>query len=214
MGFKCIYISDLEKSLGGMQRDVASTVHSTQQSILLTDPTSYLTKRKRKTISFFSCFAALWLEPSHSPVGRPGTRGISCMLHHWKALLTLWLLLIQMHTNTTAMLLHIHPAKQPDGFELRHGLTASNTELWKSPRRPNAASVHRPPLSHGMFQFPSCNRCWFCKLGHIQIFQAAYEHTTDPLPRSCTSGCVMVELLVTVGSPSPSLLAPMSLWCF
>lgn len=59
MGFKCIYISDLEKSLGGMQRDVASTVHSTQQSILLTDPTSYLTKRKRKTISFFSCFAAL-----------------------------------------------------------------------------------------------------------------------------------------------------------
>lgn len=212
--FKCIYISDLEKRLGGMQRDIASTVHSTQRSILLTAPTSYLTKRKRKAISFFSCFAALWLEPSHSPVGLPGIQGISCILHHWKALLTLWLLLTQTHTNTTAMLLYTHPAKQPDGFELRCGLTASKAELWKSPRRPNAASVHRPPLSHGMFQFPSCNWRWFCKLGHIRTCQAAYERTTDPLARSCTSGCVRTELLVTAESPSPSLLAPMSLWCF
>lgn len=59
MGVKCIWVSDLEKSLGGMQRDIASTVHSTQQFTLLTAPTSYLPKRKRKAISFFSSFAAL-----------------------------------------------------------------------------------------------------------------------------------------------------------
>ena len=58
MGFKCIRISDLEKSLGRIQRDIASTVHSTQQSTLLTAPT-YLPKRKREAISFFSSFAAL-----------------------------------------------------------------------------------------------------------------------------------------------------------
>lgn len=38
---KHISISDLDKSLGGMQRDTASTVHSTQQSTLLTAPTCY-----------------------------------------------------------------------------------------------------------------------------------------------------------------------------
>lgn len=54
-----MYLNDLEKSLGEMQRERASTVHSTQQSTLLPAPTSHLPKRKRKAISFFFSSAAL-----------------------------------------------------------------------------------------------------------------------------------------------------------
>lgn len=214
MGVKSIWVSDLEKSLGGMQRDIASTVHSTQQSTPLTAPTSYLPKRKRKAISFFSSFAALWLVSPHSPMGLPGIQGISWILHHRKALLILWLLLIQTlthehHYHAT----YIQPSSQ---------MVLSQAVVWapvtyssgKSLRRPNAEGVHRSPLSHGLFQFPSYNQCWFCKLGHTWTCQAAYDRSTDPKPSSCASGCVMIKLQVVVESSSPSLLPPMSLWCF
>lgn len=86
-----------------MQRDRASTVHSTQQSTLLPAPTSHLPKRKRKAISFFFSSAALWLESAKSPVGPPVIQGISCIQHHRKALVMQWLLLIQAPTPTTVL---------------------------------------------------------------------------------------------------------------
>lgn len=88
-----------------MQRDRASTVHSTQQSTLPTAPTSHLPKRKRKAISFFFSSAALWLESPKSLAGPPVIQGISCIQHHRKALLMQWLLLIQAPTPTTTTVL-------------------------------------------------------------------------------------------------------------
>lgn len=86
-----------------MQRERASTVHSTQQSTLLPAPTSHLPKRKRKAISFFFSSAALWLESPKSPMGLPAVQGISCIQHHREALLMQWLLLIQAPTPTTVL---------------------------------------------------------------------------------------------------------------
>lgn len=88
-----------------MQRDRASTVHSTQKSTLLPAPTSHLPKGKRKAISFFFSSAALWLESPNSPVGLPAVQGISCIRHHRKALPMQWLLLMQAPTPTTAAVL-------------------------------------------------------------------------------------------------------------
>lgn len=66
-------------------------------------------KGKRRAISLLSSCslaAALQLHSPTHPMLLPGTQGISWIVHHSKALQTLWLLLTQTHipTNTTVML--------------------------------------------------------------------------------------------------------------
>lgn len=70
-----MYLNDLEKSLGEMQREGASTVHSTQQSTLLPAPTSHLPKRKRKAIFFLFLFCSPVTGVSKEPRGAPCSAG-------------------------------------------------------------------------------------------------------------------------------------------
>lgn len=210
MGFKCICNSDLEKSLGGMQRDLASTVHSSQHPAIHPAHCSncLFAIKEVKSNFLLLLFCSPVTRVSAEPHGAP-----------WKPGNWLYSAPQESSVNSTVtagtetpppapLPRYIHPAAQPNALQPARGLRGSNTQLWESPSKTKCSGCPQFSVSR-ILHFPAMISAGFADWATPEPVRLPLHHR--PKAQQLHIPLCMTELLVAVKSPSSSLLAPMSL---